>query len=89
MHISVCFNPLCSPLSSSLRAFLLNSAQLYSESHLQPSSDSLPGQVFSLVSITVPNIANIYSLSVPLSFPPNKKAFFYAVARGDDLSIEL
>lgn len=35
------------------------------------------GQVFSLVSITGPNTASIYSLSVPLSFPSKNDSFFF------------
>lgn len=64
--------PLFSMFSHSiLLSFILS--HIYSPA--KPSPLILSRRVFSLVSVTVPNTAKIYSLSVPLSFPL-KRLFF-------------
>lgn len=79
--------PLFSMLSHSiLLSFILS--HIYSLA--KPSPLILSRQVFSLVSVTVPNTAKIYSLSVPLSFPLKKGLFFFNPhASVDDMSIGL
>lgn len=79
-----------SPLSMLFHTILRSVIVSHISNPAKPLPLILSGQVFRLVSMTGPNIANIYSLSVPLSFPSKKTFFFfYPTASGDDLSIGL